>query len=95
MFRQITLQSIVFQCIEWNTWGPISASVSKVYKEWGSATVAMMSNWGTITFVIFIFPLSWIAQNKGIRAGVLICGGLVAVGTSIRCFTTNPTIFTM
>ncbi|CAL4064365.1 unnamed protein product [Meganyctiphanes norvegica] len=83
-----------FQCFQWNTWGPINQSVMKGY-DWGSDTVAMMGNWGTITFVLFVTPMCWLTTRYGLRYGVLTCSGLMAVGTALRCVTTNTTAFTI
>lgn len=74
----------LFQCLQWNTWGPISASVNAAYSGWGSGTVAMMANWGTITFVIFVAPMCWLMNTKGLRAGVFCCAVLIATGTVLR-----------
>ncbi|KAK7073107.1 Solute carrier 49 member 4 [Halocaridina rubra] len=74
----------MFQCVQWNSWGPISESVNEAYSGWGSGTVAMMANWGTITFVIFIFPMCWLMNYKGLRTGVFTCSLLIASGTVIR-----------
>ncbi len=35
----------------WNTWGPIAASSECVFG-WSDATVALMTNWGPITYII-------------------------------------------
>ncbi|XP_063850652.1 solute carrier family 49 member 4-like isoform X1 [Scylla paramamosain] len=88
----------MFQCLMWNTWGPISASMDAAYPGWGSGTVAMMGNWGTIMFVVTVTPMCWVMNTRGLRVGVLLCGGLVAAGTVIRVLpllvSTNVTFFT-
>lgn len=73
-----------FQCVQWNTWGPISESVDAAFTGWGSQTVAMMANWGTITFVLSVVPMCWLMETKGLRVGVLTCVILVAIGTVVR-----------
>ncbi|XP_042239360.1 solute carrier family 49 member 4 homolog [Homarus americanus] len=84
-----------FQCVQWNTWGPLSESVNAAFPGWGSETVAMMANWGTITFVLFVTPMCWLMNTKGLRIGVLCCGILVAGGTVLRVISilTNSTTF--
>lgn len=72
------------QCAQWNTWGPISESVDVAFSGWGSQTVAMMGNWGTIMFVVGVVPMCWLLEAKGLRVGVLACAGLLAVGTVMR-----------
>lgn len=73
-----------FQCVQWGLWGPISESVGAAYEGWGSETVAMMSNWGTITFALFVVPMCWLMDTKGLRVGVITCGVLVASATVAR-----------
>ncbi|XP_045120073.1 solute carrier family 49 member 4 homolog [Portunus trituberculatus] len=89
----------MFQCLMWNTWGPISTSIDAAYPGWGSGTVAMMGNWGTIMFVLTVAPMCWVMNAKGLRVGVLLCGGLVAAGTLLRALplivSTNATFFTV
>jgi hypothetical protein len=34
---------------------------------WSDGTVAMMANWGTIMFLIFVIPLSWFIEVRTIR----------------------------
>ncbi|XP_069980084.1 solute carrier family 49 member 4 homolog [Penaeus vannamei] len=84
-----------FQCAQWNTWGPISESVSVAFPGWGAETVAMMGNWGTIMFVVGIVPMCWLMEAKGLRAGVLACAGLIAAGTIMRIipFATSSDVF--
>ena len=83
----------------WNTWGPLSASMDAAYPGWGSDTVAMMGNWGPITFVVFAAPMCWVMTTRGLRAGVLLCCGLVAGGVVVRVipllFSDSTTFFTV
>lgn len=74
----------MYQCLQWNTWGPISESVDTAFSGWQSSTVAMMANWGTITFVLFITPMCWLMNEKGLRTGVFACAIMVAAGTVLR-----------
>ncbi|KAK7085305.1 Solute carrier 49 member 4, partial [Halocaridina rubra] len=73
-----------FQCLMWNTWGPISESMEVAFDGWGSETVAAMANWGTFTFILFLFPLIWLVDNKGLRVGVLTISGFVCLATAVR-----------
>lgn len=83
------------QCAQWNTWGPISESVSVAFPGWGAETVAMMGNWGSIMFVVGIVPMCWFMEAKGVRAGLLACAGLIAAGTVMRIipFATSSDVF--
>lgn len=49
----------------WNTWGPISSTSKIVFPHWNDATIALLSNWGNICYVIFLFPVIWIMDTKG------------------------------
>ena len=80
------------QCAVWNTFGPIVKSVEYAY-HWSDATVAMMANWGTITFVIFVFPLCWILETLGLRVATITVGTLTAIGATLRVVSTNDTGF--
>lgn len=89
----------MFQCLMWNTWGPLSASMDAAYPGWGSGTVAMMGNWGTITFVVFVAPMCWVMSARGLRMGVLVCCSLIAAGVVLRALpllvSDNATFFTV
>nr|XP_053652616.1 solute carrier family 49 member 4 homolog [Cherax quadricarinatus] len=83
------------QGVQWNTWGPISESMGAAFPGWGSSTVAMMANWGTIMFVVFVFPMCWATQRYGLRKVVLASTALIFLGTAIRCVTTAGPVFTI
>ncbi|KAL3831880.1 hypothetical protein ACJMK2_023577 [Sinanodonta woodiana] len=77
----------------WNTWGPI-ASASEDAFGWTDSTIALLSNWGPIAYIIAAFPLSWLIDVKGIRWASLCMSFLVALGTGLRCITSDPTTAT-
>ncbi|XP_069980569.1 solute carrier family 49 member 4 [Penaeus vannamei] len=83
-----------FQGQQWNTWGPIGASMGAAYPGWGSSTVAMMANWGPITFLIFVAPMCWLMNTRGVRVSVVTCATMMSVGTLLRCIPAPPAIFT-
>ncbi|KAG0729604.1 Disrupted in renal carcinoma protein 2 [Chionoecetes opilio] len=88
----------MFQCLMWNTWGPLSASMDAAYPGWGAGTVSLMGNWGNITFVVFVAPMCWLMNVRGVRAGVVVCVVLVAAGTAVRVvpmLTGGTTFFTV
>lgn len=76
----------------WNTYGPIVASIQDAY-DWSDSTVAMMANWGTITFVFFVFPLVYLLEWKGLRITMITVAFLVASGTIFRALSNNPKAF--
>lgn len=52
------------QNISWNTWGPLSQSV-KIAFGWTNADVALLTNWGCITYIISAAFYSWLMDVKG------------------------------
>nr|XP_045583952.1 solute carrier family 49 member 4 homolog [Procambarus clarkii] len=85
----------LFQSLQWCLWGPLSESVNAAFEGWGSGTVAMMSNWASITYVLCVAPLCWLMSTRGLRVGVVTCVVLVATGGIIRIisFTTDSDEF--
>nr|XP_053646555.1 solute carrier family 49 member 4 homolog isoform X1 [Cherax quadricarinatus] len=84
-----------FHGVQWNTWGPIAESMEAAFPGWGPSTVAMMANWGTIMFVVFVLPVCWAIQRCGLRAGVVSSAALIFLGTALRCITSTPPVFTV
>ncbi|XP_063612938.1 solute carrier family 49 member 4-like [Penaeus indicus] len=84
-----------FQCSMWSTWGPLSESVEVAYPNWGSSTVAMMANWGTLATMGFVLISSWFLHAFGLRAGVLTAAGMLALGTALRTLTVQDVAFTV
>ena len=82
----------LLQYAVWITFGPIVNSVQFAYK-WTDATVAMMANWGTICFVIIVFPLCWLLENLGLRATTITMATCTALAASLRVITTSDTGF--
>ncbi|KAG7211795.1 hypothetical protein KM043_011027 [Ampulex compressa] len=52
-------------CI-WNTWGPIADSVMQAFPSWHKSLVALLSNWGCITYLTCCLPCCWLLYKKGI-----------------------------
>ena len=51
-------------CNIWNTWGPIETSARAVFG-WNTGTISLLSDWGVIVFVIFVFPSSYFLDVFG------------------------------
>lgn len=51
-------------CNIWNTWGPIESSARAVFG-WSAGTISLLSDWGVIVYVIFVFPSSYILDVFG------------------------------
>lgn len=54
------------QGLVWNTWGPIAAS-SEFAFGWTDGTIALMSNWGPISYIIITLLFAWLMDVKGIQ----------------------------
>ncbi|XP_064594844.1 solute carrier family 49 member 4 homolog isoform X1 [Liolophura sinensis] len=82
MFSMSTLA----QAAVWNTWGPVSQSAKQVFG-WTDGDIALLANWGPISFIISLYPFSWIMDVKGLRWALISCSFVVAAGAALRCIT--------
>ncbi|XP_063591676.1 uncharacterized protein LOC134768807 [Penaeus indicus] len=82
------------QSMVWGTFGPILESAEAAF-DWTDATVAAFPNWGPVVVVLFTLPMMWLTQKLGLRLGILVCATLIFAGTLVRCFTSDPTLFTV
>ncbi|XP_046573352.1 solute carrier family 49 member 4 homolog [Haliotis rubra] len=73
----------------WNTFGPIAQSAKAVFG-WTDAHIALFYNGGNIGYFIFMFPVAWLMDVKGLRTSMLACAVLLVLATSIRCITSEP-----
>eukprot|EP00096_Caligus_rogercresseyi_P014918 TRINITY_DN7380_c0_g1_i1.p1 TRINITY_DN7380_c0_g1~~TRINITY_DN7380_c0_g1_i1.p1 ORF type:complete len:450 (-),score=101.18 TRINITY_DN7380_c0_g1_i1:185-1534(-) len=81
------------QSWQWSLYAPLNLAVKGSY-DWSESSFAMMTNWGNISFIFSIIPMSWILEKKGLRPAVLLCCTLSLLSLSIRCVSTsNPTTF--
>lgn len=71
------------QCAVWNTWSPMALTVEAAFG-WSNGTVALMANWGAITYLIFAAPMCWLME-RNLRVSMLVATGFMVFGTSIRC----------
>ena len=44
--------------VVWNTWGPIETTARVVFG-WNAGAVSLLADWGTIIYIIFVFPSSY------------------------------------
>ena len=49
----------------WNTWGPITGSAEDVFG-WSDGTIALLENWGPISYIVSFLFFSWLLDVKGI-----------------------------
>ncbi|XP_067687606.1 solute carrier family 49 member 4 homolog [Haliotis asinina] len=73
----------------WNTFGPIAQSAKAVFG-WKDGHIALFYNAGNIGYFIFMFPVAWLMDVKGLRTSMLMCAVLSVLATSIRCITSEP-----
>ena len=55
----------------WNTWGPISSTAEEVFG-WGDSTIALLSNWGPISYLVGGIFFSWALDVKGEPSSVSV-----------------------
>ncbi|XP_077993120.1 solute carrier family 49 member 4 homolog [Glandiceps talaboti] len=73
------------QGLTWNTWGPIADTAKVVLPGWENSDIALLTNWGPITYIITAFVFSWLMDVRGLRVSVVITHFLLMIGTGIRC----------
>ena len=80
------------QFMIWNAFGPIYSSIEYAYK-WSDTTVAIMPNWGTITFMIFVFPFVMLVEKKGLKISAILMASLIFAGAALRAISTEDSTF--
>ena len=78
----------------WNTWGPISDSALYAFPNWTPATIATLTNWGPISFVVMVLPVSWLISKYGLRPVTVTMTGMCVVGHILRILPLDPVQFT-
>ncbi|XP_067649129.1 solute carrier family 49 member 4 homolog [Haliotis asinina] len=81
------------QAAVWNQWGPIAA-VSECVFGWTDGTIALMSNWGPIAYILTAPLWSWVLDTKGLRVSCLVAMALIAAGCGLRCLIGTPPAYT-
>ena len=76
----------------WNTFGPIVTSVHYAYG-WTEVSFAWMPNWGTLTFVIFIIPFSYLLERFGLRFMIVLITILIQIGAVFRIISNDDYYF--
>lgn len=62
---------LCMQCCVWNTWGPIAGSVLLAFPSWNQSLIALLSNWGCISYLTCCVPCCWLLYNKGPPVNVI------------------------
>ena len=52
------------QAAIWNTWGPLAQSGFDIFG-WENKDIALLTNWGPISYIIAVIPFSWMMDVKG------------------------------
>ena len=55
-----------FQGAYWNDFGPIAPALKPFYG-WDDATIALLSNWGPISYFVAVVPSAWLLDVRGLR----------------------------
>ncbi|CAG5118500.1 unnamed protein product [Candidula unifasciata] len=82
------------QNLVWNTWGPITLSSEHAFG-WSNTTIAWLTNWGPVSYILTGLFFPWLLQVKGLRWAILSSMFLVAVGAGLRVITSEPLIATI
>ncbi|XP_033625379.1 solute carrier family 49 member 4 homolog [Asterias rubens] len=72
------------QCITWNSWGPI-ADTSKLVLNWTDGDIALLTNWGPITYIATGLFFSWLLDVKGLKPSVVAASFIMLIGLGVRC----------
>ncbi|EDO47735.1 predicted protein, partial [Nematostella vectensis] len=74
-----TLNNII-----WNSWGPIQGT-SKVVFGWDDTIITLLADWGPISYVVAVVPMSWLMDEKGLRTSVVLAAFFEFIGSGLRC----------
>ena len=76
----------------WNAFGPITASMEFAFN-WTLGDISWMTMWGTITFILFVFPFIWLLEKYGLRFVVILMASLILAGAAFRMVKVHGTAF--
>ncbi|KAL5506177.1 hypothetical protein EMCRGX_G007765 [Ephydatia muelleri] len=73
------------QNIAWMTFGTIP---DESYEHFGLSDneITLLAAYGSIVFIILIFPSMWFLDRFGLQLTVVISAWVLAIGSTIRCF---------
>ncbi|GAB1600812.1 solute carrier family 49 member 4 homolog isoform X1, partial [Argonauta hians] len=74
------------QSLHWNTWPPISQTANELFG-WTIGDVALLSNWGPISYILCALPVSWLIETKGLRTTCIISALCLFLGSGVRSLT--------
>ncbi|KAK0084256.1 hypothetical protein PV326_006333 [Microctonus aethiopoides] len=82
------------QCCIWNTWGPIATSAMTAYPTWHKSSLALISNWGCITYLTCCLPCCWFLKQFNLSTALKVAATLTTIATFIRCVSSLGIILT-
>ncbi|XP_011304205.1 disrupted in renal carcinoma protein 2 homolog [Fopius arisanus] len=83
------------QCYVWNTWGPIAETAMEAFPSWRKSSVALLSDWGSITYLTCCLPTCWILNSSRFVTPIRLAAVLSTLATFSRCISSQEMIFTI
>jgi FLVCR family MFS transporter len=62
----------------------VAETAKVVFPTWSDGTIALFTNWGTITYLVLVVPMCW-AIESNLRNTMLVSVTLMVIGAGIRC----------
>ncbi|XP_008472198.2 disrupted in renal carcinoma protein 2 homolog [Diaphorina citri] len=89
MFCAVTCMQVIVS----NTWNSIADSVLFAFPYCKPNSIALLSNWGSLSLLFCILPVCYLLHKKGLRISILLACGLCTLGAGIRCLPLGPDRF--
>lgn len=77
----------------WNVYGPIAETAEDAFG-WSDATIALLSNWGPIAYLLGGVVMSWMMDVKGLRLSCVISAVLLVIGAGLKCISFDTPLVT-
>ena len=74
----------IFSATIWSSWAPIAETAQTVFPTWHDGTISLLTNWGPITYLVFVIPTCWLLE-RSVRTTMLICVIFLSIGAGVRC----------
>ena len=69
----------------WLVYGVIAEAVKPLYPGWTDGTIALLSQWGPVMYLVAVWPTSWLIDVKGLRTTMIAATALTFAGGLCRC----------
>ncbi|XP_072763536.1 solute carrier family 49 member 4 homolog [Anoplolepis gracilipes] len=83
------------QCCVWNTWGPIADFALRAFPTWNESLVALLSDWGCISYLTCCIPCCWFLYKNGLLMSLRMAAILSTLATLVRCVSSKENVFTI